>query len=127
MAHYYDVTRTKGLVVVDFAAGWCGPCRMIGPHVDSLAAQYQSATFAKVTRGVLALCATTWRVLGPILIYEVRSESLFLLFSSTFSLLLLTRNSQVQEDDGMEGKAIVAEAGIRAFPTFFFFIDGTKR
>ena len=50
-----------------------------------------------------------------------------LLFSCTFSLLLLTRNSQVQEDDGMEGKAIVAEAGIRAFPTFFFFIDGTKR
>jgi hypothetical protein len=33
----------------------------------------------------------------------------------------------VQEDDGVEGKAIVAAAGISAFPTFYFFVDGTKR
>jgi hypothetical protein len=34
---------------------------------------------------------------------------------------------QVTEDDGVEGKAIVAEAGIRGFPTFLIFINGTKR
>ena len=35
-----QVEQHEGLAVVDFWATWCGPCRMIAPIVDQLAAEY---------------------------------------------------------------------------------------
>eukprot|EP00752_Nemacystus_decipiens_P014348 g12765.t1 len=64
------------LVVVDFTASWCGPCKMVAPKYEQLASQHPDVLFLKVV-----------------------------------------------EDSNKE---LIISLGIRAFPTFRFYIEGNQ-
>lgn len=47
--NFEEIINTDKPVLVDFWAEWCGPCKMIGPVVEELAADYDGkAVIGKV-------------------------------------------------------------------------------
>lgn len=42
------VLKADGIVLVDFYADWCGPCKMVAPIIDELSEEMSDVTFVKV-------------------------------------------------------------------------------
>ncbi|KAI8542567.1 hypothetical protein RHMOL_Rhmol08G0147500 [Rhododendron molle] len=54
--------ESKKLMVVDFTASWCGPCRFISPFLAELAKRLPTVTFLKVDVDELESVSKDWAV-----------------------------------------------------------------
>jgi thioredoxin 1 len=66
--HLDELVADGGVVLVDFYADWCGPCKMLEPVVERLAAE-TSATVAKVDVDSQGALASQYRVQGVPTLY----------------------------------------------------------
>ena len=68
-ANFRD-TIAKGATVVDFWAAWCGPCRMIAPVIEQLAAERNDVRFAKLNVDENPRTSSAFGVQGiPLLVF----------------------------------------------------------
>ena len=54
----------NGLALVDFYADWCGPCRMMAPILEAVAAERADLTVAKVNVDESAALASRFGVMS---------------------------------------------------------------
>jgi thioredoxin 1 len=60
-----EVLQSPELVMVDFWAAWCGPCKMVTPIVEELSKEYQGkAKFYKLNTDENPDLATRYKIRG---------------------------------------------------------------
>jgi thioredoxin 1 len=73
-----EVTKAQGLIMVDFWAPWCAPCRMVSPTVEELAKEYQGKMrFVKLNTDENHDIASKYNIMGiPTLMFFKDGKSL---------------------------------------------------
>ncbi len=60
-----EVIKSSSLVMVDFWATWCGPCKIVAPVVEELAKEYEGkVNFVKVNTDENADLASKYNIRG---------------------------------------------------------------
>lgn len=70
-----EVIESEKTVLLDFWAGWCGPCRMVSPIVDEIAAENSGVKVGKINIDEQRELAEAFRVMSiPTLLVMKKGE-----------------------------------------------------
>ena len=61
-ANFDEVVSSSDMVLIDFWASWCGPCRHFGPIYERVSARHEGVVFSKVDTEVEAELASAFGI-----------------------------------------------------------------
>jgi thioredoxin len=106
------------LVVVDFTAEWCGPCKRIAPLVDELSTKYPRAVFLKVDVDVCTETASTHSVTAMPTFIFFKNGSVVDKLEGADNTALEAKVKELYEGQGWDGENACGVKGMIELNTF---------
>ncbi len=73
-ANFESVVTGNDVVLIDFWAEWCGPCKMFGPIFEKVSEQFPDLVFAKVDTEAEQQLAGTFNIMSIPTLMIVREQ-----------------------------------------------------
>ncbi len=74
-SEFKEKINTKGKVVVDCYAPWCGPCKMISPIIDELSEEISGCAFYKMNVDEAEEIASEYNIMSiPTILFFDKNE-----------------------------------------------------
>ena len=73
-ANFESVVTSNDVVLIDFWAEWCGPCKMFGPIFEKVSEQFPDLVFAKVDTEAEQQLAGTFNIMSIPTLMIVREQ-----------------------------------------------------
>ncbi|HET8724065.1 MAG TPA: thioredoxin family protein [Anaeromyxobacteraceae bacterium] len=106
-ANFKDVVEKDGIVLIDWWAPWCGPCRVFGPTYEKVAGKNPDVTFAKVNTEEAQALAGSFQIMSIPTLMILRDK--ILLYSQPGALPEAALEELVQKARDLDMDKVRAE------------------
>ena len=106
-ANFKEVVEKDGIVLIDWWAPWCGPCRVFGPTYEKVAGKNPDVTFAKVNTEEAQALAGSFQIMSIPTLMILRDK--VLLYSQPGALPEAALEELVQKARDLDMEKVRAE------------------
>ena len=72
--NFNEILENNEVVIIDFWAPWCGPCRALGPVIEEVSENHKDIFFGKVNVDEESELASLFRVTSIPLVVKIKDK-----------------------------------------------------